>query len=540
MGFDAAIRLIRDDALDEALGELLDAWRSCRLPALADVIDEITARLARRCEPFSRRAVDAGIATWKGRGKTASEDGRILGLLFERHNQHKNKMLEDVVTWSDDPRVAMALTEFAIGASRSTHWWIPKAPSLWKRVFQRITEIGDARVVARLETIVAAGSKEAFDRRIAKLAALAAQTIEKTAQSVPSPQQRAELERLAAALERTRSTWRRDDELAAAVYANPDDDAPRLAYATFLSEHGDPRGDFIRLQIAATRRSLTHDETTTVTRLLDQHLRTWLGPIQRGVDSWLSSSVPRYERGFVVACRISSSAKDYSHEAAWHTVRELAGRIDHPVMYALRRLSEVGVEDVAQLCAGGTLALESLEVSVGRVPEELERLATILRETSALPRLRELGIERFNWNEQPSPKDALALLVTPFAGRFESFRCPTGCASIPAWISELDASAPQGLKTLDLSDDPVNPAWRLTLTRGPDGRFSSLAAHCPRGSSEGNALTQWLLPALESLSTDALTELTVSWERWRPAAQDIARLHDIARRLPRTMCTLQR
>ena len=35
----------------------------------------------------------------------------------------------------------------------------------------------------------------------------------------------------------------------AAICANPDDDAPRLVYADWLDEHGDPRGEFIRVQV---------------------------------------------------------------------------------------------------------------------------------------------------------------------------------------------------------------------------------------------------------------------------------------------------
>ena len=33
-----------------------------------------------------------------------------------------------------------------------------------------------------------------------------------------------------------------------AVLENPDDDTPRLIYADWLEERGDPRGEFIRVQ----------------------------------------------------------------------------------------------------------------------------------------------------------------------------------------------------------------------------------------------------------------------------------------------------
>jgi uncharacterized protein (TIGR02996 family) len=41
-----------------------------------------------------------------------------------------------------------------------------------------------------------------------------------------------------------------DDEFIQTIIANPDDDTPRLVYADWLDEQGDPRGEFIRVQCA--------------------------------------------------------------------------------------------------------------------------------------------------------------------------------------------------------------------------------------------------------------------------------------------------
>ena len=40
------------------------------------------------------------------------------------------------------------------------------------------------------------------------------------------------------------------DPFVAAICAEPDDDLPRLIYADWLDDRGDPRGEFIRLQLA--------------------------------------------------------------------------------------------------------------------------------------------------------------------------------------------------------------------------------------------------------------------------------------------------
>ena len=58
---------------------------------------------------------------------------------------------------------------------------------------------------------------------------------------------------IAAALEPLRARERSIDALLADIYANPDDDAPRLVYADLLLERDDPRGELIRLQLERGR-----------------------------------------------------------------------------------------------------------------------------------------------------------------------------------------------------------------------------------------------------------------------------------------------
>ena len=44
-----------------------------------------------------------------------------------------------------------------------------------------------------------------------------------------------------------------EDDFLANVVADPDADEPRLAYATWLEQRADPRGEFIRLQCERAR-----------------------------------------------------------------------------------------------------------------------------------------------------------------------------------------------------------------------------------------------------------------------------------------------
>jgi uncharacterized protein (TIGR02996 family) len=73
-----------------------------------------------------------------------------------------------------------------------------------------------------------------------------------------------------------------------AIRQVPQDDAPRLIFADWLEEHGDPRGPFVRSQCQRVRLR-DHDPRAAAlldeeTRLLKRHAAVWLGPLhQRGL-----------------------------------------------------------------------------------------------------------------------------------------------------------------------------------------------------------------------------------------------------------------
>ncbi|MBO0698035.1 MAG: TIGR02996 domain-containing protein [Zavarzinella sp.] len=88
------------------------------------------------------------------------------------------------------------------------------------------------------------------------------------------------------------------------VSADPDDDAPRLIFADWLDERGDPRGEFIRVQVALARlpagepgaADLRDREAT----LLAQYHARWSEPL-RGVAGWTE-----FRRGFVETVNIET------------------------------------------------------------------------------------------------------------------------------------------------------------------------------------------------------------------------------------------
>ena len=72
------------------------------------------------------------------------------------------------------------------------------------------------------------------------------------------------------------------DPFVAAVRAELDDDLPRLIYADYLEERGDPRGEFIRLQVELAQTPADDPDGELLEReakLLRAYESDWLGSL---------------------------------------------------------------------------------------------------------------------------------------------------------------------------------------------------------------------------------------------------------------------
>jgi uncharacterized protein (TIGR02996 family) len=88
------------------------------------------------------------------------------------------------------------------------------------------------------------------------------------------------------------------DALLRAICESPDDDAPRLIYADWLDEHGDPRqAEFIRVQIELAQLPSTDRAGHPLAareQALWRDLRKW----RYVLGDWLSLYIQTFERGF--------------------------------------------------------------------------------------------------------------------------------------------------------------------------------------------------------------------------------------------------
>lgn len=92
---------------------------------------------------------------------------------------------------------------------------------------------------------------------------------------------------------------RQDERFLAAIAADPDDDGPRIVYADWLQQQGDPLGELIAVQCALAR-GRTPELAARERALLEQHEAEWLA------RAGLRPGEGRFERGLIE--RVDASA----------------------------------------------------------------------------------------------------------------------------------------------------------------------------------------------------------------------------------------
>jgi uncharacterized protein (TIGR02996 family) len=199
------------------------------------------------------------------------------------------------------------------------------------------------------------------------------------------------------------------EALLAAVYAAPEDDAPRAVYADWLLGNGDPFGELIQLQLA---RASGKKGTIAREKILfdagkksfwPDHPSTIANPFLQ----WQS-----LDRGFpsVVSLKggtLTQTARTRLHDnPAWSTVRELdcsnepaaLEGVRLPPMPLLRTVHDVGLRPLSSL-AKANLPIETLELALDALPAKVLRVSferlKRLRVSCASATVSEL-VERLN------------------------------------------------------------------------------------------------------------------------------------------------
>jgi uncharacterized protein (TIGR02996 family) len=165
--------------------------------------------------------------------------------------------------------------------------------------------VGDKRQVKTFECDSPEKARKEHDRKVQ------AKRAEGYVEVIPSPVQRA---------------------LDAALAADPDDLVTHMAYADYLTEQGDPRGEFIRTQLALERPDLPTEERERLTQfereLYQKHGNEWLGAVahytrKRWTDRW----TVRFRRGWLWEVNTNSVTPDGADALLWEPEARLLQRL---------------------------------------------------------------------------------------------------------------------------------------------------------------------------------------------------------------------
>jgi uncharacterized protein (TIGR02996 family) len=290
------------------------------------------------------------------------------------------------------------------------------------------------------------------------------------------------------------------DAFLQAVLAEPDDDAPRLIYADWLEERGDPRGAFIRLQCALERivpadlaRPDLEDEAGD---LLHQNEEEWTAPLRGIASEW------RFRRGFVEEATVAGD--------------EFLARGDDlfsefPIIRLRIRLRRGQVGGVAASSHLGKLRTLDVRLCYLRDSGVEELLAS--------PHLKRVTALNLAGNDLEGPA-IRALLELPLMGRLTSLNLSdNGSLGVSAARRLAQSPAVAALQTLGLSSTNIGPAGlRDLLTSTFLRALTSLQAGNILHSGTG-------LPSIIGLTGShvlgRLTALDLSGFPWPGGALDV-------------------
>jgi uncharacterized protein (TIGR02996 family) len=338
-------------------------WRESRDPILAGIYELLMTRM--RGGALAGRDPVERVASWRERAERARGEPLVLPILIAEpwHGDLPElERLRLLARWTPDPLLAAAL------ARRLRVPLVPRDQpghlQIAVETVRLLAAQGDPR---QLETLQWLSREPGLGAELRRQLRGAVVSVEAVRVLRLSDEARAATSPLEQRAREQREHERRTASLLEAVHADPEADAPRLVYADWLTGHGDPRGEFIALQIERHQSGAPASERER--ELLVRHEYEWSGELH-GV---LGSAGRVFERGFLTAASVEAGTVEGEivDSGEWSTLRSLdghvgvnlalRGRLDH-----LRRLyGFLDLERFVALRAAGRLgAVEHYECSL--------------------------------------------------------------------------------------------------------------------------------------------------------------------------------
>lgn len=310
------------------------------------------------------------------------------------------------------------------------------------------------------------------------------------------------------------------DELLAQVYAAPDDDTPRLIYADWLQQRGDPRGELIALQIERARSKARRGGRQREDELVAEHGAAWAAPLAprmvRGADGNPDRPVVEFRRGFPAVVETTAINLD----PGWSTVTHCnkPPHDDRCHVGALRAVTAATSDDIVAL-ANLTRPLAITELVWGWMVDphrsEGEPMMLVVPPPAiaafsaidVLPALRRVEISPGIIGPKPRPAQCTWIWQAPLAAALEELLIPGD--DLAGWIGALDATR---LPTFELAMAAESSyRWqlgtRLIVERDEHGVFGKVTALIAR--STASALHA-LIRRFEQLDPGVLSSVRVA------------------------------
>ena len=557
-----ALAAVREQRFDVALAALLDAWRAEPSEGLAEAIDLVSSRV--KAPGVLRGKGRQALGAWQTRAATARPQDvpMLLDVLADAASGDGKDRLKMISRLMPDPRIDRALVDLI----ERVPYRATSTRPFWTTLFSLAARITDTRQLRRLDTLQADGialTMQTWLRQ--KIAALREDCAWKLAAVNPEPPELAELVALLGPPKLSVGS-KNLEALLAAIYDAPDDDAPRHVYADALLERGDPRGEFIALQMRPASDPV-RDAKKREKELLATYGKQWLGDLAPVIMTGFT-----FERGFLAECKVDNRhidrVKKLVGHPAWATVRSISGSASialDPVMRALRRLAFVSYEarnhedlptswrdllldterPIEALRYAGIQTDEHWEAALenndsvrpgvqGRcvyVPEVQEVAA--LCSCKALPRLRELVIVAQPDRIAPALFGSELIRRLDIAGFVFDYRNRSPRRPVLEGFAGALRDAPVRVLRFELGPD--YHTTHLELTRGDRGYATATMTLGPTtGSSWSQTLVDEAIGILDTLP-NTLRELRVTTRR-NTDPQQVARLRAAAEQMQLDVC----
>jgi uncharacterized protein (TIGR02996 family) len=402
----------RHGKYDAALRLALGAWTRERAPELAEVIAALAEEAMETAETPKGRDKESFQAAWLALAKQPGSapvladtlmkqlpvEAKYHGILDGDYANQKYAAffvrLRALEPHCPDPLIACALTRLLEAGDLSA--WNERGSSLiYEPVLALLERCGDPSQVPALRELLANPRAPRLVTRAYLAAQLPALIAKLEAVEVRAgPEARAGWQRLGQRWSASRPVASGGQAMLEAIYREPDRDEPRLVYADWLSERGDPRGEFITLQLREDDKAQKRANA-----LLREHQEQWLGALAPVITH------VNFGRGFLDNFGLAQNAA--ANEEGWaravaepslQTVTSIwkaRGNAEHHAAFICSlhatnlRVAEIPVaKTLEQLAAGPERRIE--ELLFFKVPKAKQLKA--LAGSRALPRLSCLSL----------------------------------------------------------------------------------------------------------------------------------------------------